>query len=360
MMTGHGRKVILYSGEFNTSPCDEHVPLVTEERRQSWFGPHDLGSLERGGFDWEPSSPWWAEMNARAVGEISQHADKQDILCLIAGQSQQLIADALPALTVAEFGVGYEGIITDRRGGPVFCAFESHSHRHLVHGLKGWRRGREYDVVIPNFFDPDELPFGKKQKHYLLFVGRLIEQKGVHVAAQISAALGIPLKVAGPGATNHGDGWVTFPEGEARAPDLEYVGAVNVKQRAKLMGGALALLAPTLYVEPFGGVAVEAMMTGCPAVTTDFGAFTETVVEGVSGYRFQTLREAVDATKSAIGLDRHTVREYALQRYSLDAVRPLYQRWFHNLDGLWGEGWTDLARPSYGRSDTTSKVVNHA
>jgi hypothetical protein len=36
------------------------------------------------------------------------------------------------------------------------------------------------------------------------------------------------------------------------------------------------------------------------------------------------------------------VRDYALGRYSLEAVAPLYERWFDNLDGLWGEGWTAL------------------
>jgi glycosyltransferase involved in cell wall biosynthesis len=108
------------------------------------------------------------------------------------------------------------------------------------------------------------------------------------------------------------------------------------------MGGAAATLMPTIYVEPFGGVAVESMMCGTPVVTTDFGAFTETVVEGVSGYRFQTLQEAVDRTVLAMELDREAVRQHAVDLYSLDAVEPLYDRWFTNLDGLWGEGWTAL------------------
>jgi glycosyltransferase involved in cell wall biosynthesis len=120
------------------------------------------------------------------------------------------------------------------------------------------------------------------------------------------------------------------------------VGAVNAEERASLMGGAAVTLAPTVYVEPFGGVAVESMMCGTPVVTTDFGAFTETVVEGVSGFRFQTLQEAVDATEKAMGLDRVEVHTYAAGRYSLDAVAPMYERWFDNLDGLWGEGWTKL------------------
>lgn len=342
MMTGGNRKVILYAGEENTAACDEHVVLVTGEQREAWFGPHDLGSLERGGFDWNPASPWWSHMNARAIGEISARAKPTDLLLLSAGQAQQVVADALGSMIVAEFGVGYEGIIVKRHGlSPAFAAYESHTHRHLVYGLNRWQNHvRQYDTVIPNYFNPDELPEGDGGGGYLLFVGRLIQNKGVSTAARVADALGLRLLVAGPGATEWGDGFVRFPEGEARAPKLEYVGAVDAATRSELMGEAMVTLVPTTYLEPFGGVAVESMMCGTPVVTTDFGAFVETVLEGVSGYRFQTLQEAVDATDQAIDLNRSTVRDYAIENYSLDAVAPMYDRWFDNLGGLWGEGWT--------------------
>jgi glycosyltransferase involved in cell wall biosynthesis len=343
MMFGRERKVILYSGEYNTAPCDEHVAVLTEERRQSWFGPHELGDLERGGFSWDSSKPWWVEMNARAAGEIASRVEPTDLICVTAGLAQKLVADAHPANVVAEIMVGYEGILPTRRPSPAYCAFESHTHRHLVHGLNSNRSGREYDTVIPNQFDPDELPFSPQAEDYLLFVGRMIPAKGITEAAKVAAALDMRLIVAGPGAEEVGDGYIKFTEGgEAYAPKIEYVGAVGVEERARLMGGAAVLLAPTRYLEPFGGVAVEAMMCGTPVVTTNFGAFVETVEEGLTGYRFQTLQEAVDMTAAAMNLDRSAVRRRALERYSLEAVAPLYERWFANLDGLWGKGWDAL------------------
>ncbi len=343
MMTGRDRKVILYAGEENTAACDEHVVCVTAQEREKWFGPHELGSLERGGFDWNPQSPWWTTMNGRAIGEILKRHHPTDLLCLSAGQAQQVIADALGPLIVAEFGVGYEGVIHTRQGlSPAFAAYESHTHRHLVYGLNRWQNSvREYDTVIPNYFNPAELPYGHGGD-YLLFVGRLIQNKGVATCGQIAAALDMKLIVAGPGATEWGDGFVKYPEGAAYAPKLEYVGAVDAKTRSELMGGAAVTLVPTVYAEPFGGVAVESMMCGTPVVTTDFGAFVETVREGVSGYRFMTLQEAVDATEMAMDLDRGCVERYANEKYSLDAVAPMYDRWFDNLDGLWGAGWTAL------------------
>ena len=343
MMTGDKRKVILYGSELNTAPCDEHVIVVTEERRQKWFGKDDHNDLTRGGFDWEPSSPWWSEMNSRTIGEIQKRCDDRDLLLLIAGRTQQIIADAIPQLTVAEFGVGYEGIITDRKGGPSFAAFESYSHQHFVYGTFGWRfPGRYgYDCVIPNYFDPADFPHKNNgDGKYLLFVGRLIANKGPHIAAMIAKALDMPLVVAGPGAVSQTENSVTADE--IHIEPCQYVGPVGVEKRAELMAGAAALLAPTTYIEPFGGVAVEAMMCGTPAVTFDVGAFTETIPHGLAGYRFHTLEEGVRYTKKALELNNDQIRDYALSRYSLDAVRPLYNDWFDRLDGLWDGGWDTI------------------
>ena len=347
MMMQRERRVILYSGEHNEAPCDDHVVVVTDKQQARWFTPHDENDLGRGGFSgpeaWNWDRPWWLEMNARAVGEIQKRADKTDLLCLSQGWSQKLVAEALPAMIVAEVMVGYRGIIDFPRASPSFAAFESNSHRAMVYGEKGWQNSpREGDVVIPNQFDPDELSLGDGGGDYLLFVGRVVERKGLFYACKIADALDMPLVVAGPGGSQPEEDLLVGEGGRWRCRNLEYVGAVGIKERDRLMGDAACLLAPTLYAEPFCGVAVEAMMCGTPVVTTDFGAFTDTVSPGVSGYRFQTLQEAVDLTQAAIQLDREAVRDYAMSRFSLNAVRPLYERWFDNLDLLWGEGFTTL------------------
>jgi glycosyltransferase involved in cell wall biosynthesis len=47
---------------------------------------------------------------------------------------------------------------------------------------------RIYSWVIPNYFDPDDFPQpDQRDGSYLLFVGRLIANKGAHVAARIAA-----------------------------------------------------------------------------------------------------------------------------------------------------------------------------
>jgi glycosyltransferase involved in cell wall biosynthesis len=105
------------------------------------------------------------------------------------------------------------------------------------------------------------------------------------------------------------------------------------------MAGARALLCPTTYIEPFGAVAVEAQICGTPAIATDWGAFPETVEQGVGGYRFRTLAEGVKAVELAGKLKSKEIRQAALATYSLDAVGPRYDRWFKQLLTIWDRGW---------------------
>lgn len=303
------------------------VELTDEEERLSLFGPDDPGRPPV----W-PTDAQWLVFNTRAVEAIRDRAQPDDLVLLAGGYSQRPIAEALPHLTACEPGVGYEGIATQ------FCAFESHAWRHHIYGKNGIDDGRWLDTVIPNYFDPGDYPAGDGSGGYLLFLGRVVTRKGPQVAAEIARAAGMPLLVAGPLPDPDGPDWVDLGGG------VEYVGPVNASERAELLGNAAVLLAPTLYVEPFGGVAVEAQLCGTPAVTSDWGGFTETVPDR---HRFRTLQQGVDAVERALAADRAETRERALSRYSLDAVAPLFDAWFDQLKTLYQDGWYTLKAAAY-------------
>ncbi len=186
-----------------------------------------------------------------------------------------------------------------------------------------------------NFFDPEEWTLHEKED-YLVFVGRLIARKGPHVAAEIAREFGMPLLVAGSGMSEVREGLIQCQDGTRIEGDVHYVGTVGWEERNVLMGRARALLAPTTYIEPFGAVVVEAMLSGTPSLATDWGAFSEVLPPE---RRFRTLAEGCEAVESALHLSPAALQQEALERWSLEAVAPLYERWFDELASLWDAGW---------------------
>jgi glycosyltransferase involved in cell wall biosynthesis len=335
MLRRQGHRVVLYGPDAIDCEPDEHVVVTTQADRDRWgFG--DGFDTAVTPFLWDRSQPYWAEPEARLVDALRDRVQPRDIV--LPTTSLQLHAcypvcgTELRNPITAEWAVGYEGVAAP------FCAFESYAWMHHVYGLRGWRNGRAYDQVIPNFFDPADFPRVRRpSRDYLLYVGRVVNRKGVYEASLVAERCGMPLVVAGPGGRVDA-GVVHTVEGQPLAGDVDYVGPVGFQRRAELMGNAACLLAPTLYVEPFGGVAVEAMLAGTPVVASDWGSFTEIVTDMV-GRRFRTLQQGADAVSGCATLDRQTIRAYASSRWSLDAVGPMFSRWFQQLDGLWGKGW---------------------
>jgi len=198
MMKARGHEVVLYSGEENEAPCDEHVVMVKNREQREWFGKKDLGQFYP--ITWNPKDLHWRRTNDRVIRHIkrglkSGDYDKRDMVCVIAGSCNQQIAEAIPNST-PEYGVGYTGIFTH------LCAFESYSHMHNVYALRGIGDGRFYDTVIPNYFDPAEFALAERpeREEHLLFVGRLIARKGLAIAAKVAEATGRKLLLAGQGA----------------------------------------------------------------------------------------------------------------------------------------------------------------
>jgi len=331
MMTCQGVDVYLYSGELSDANCKEHVALVSEAQRYSWFGEMDMNTLPMTP-TWDDGDPPWKAMNAAAIGEIQRRYQEGDLILLTAGLAQKPIAEWFDKATVVEWGVGYEGWFTN------YVCFESHAWRHFCYGKRRIENGRFYDTVIPNFFVPGDFTLRDDKDDYLLFVGRVTQRKGPHLASDIAKKLGRRLLVAGPGVVEHSPNKIVGDQVILEGSHLEYLGVLGPKERDEVMGKAAALLAPTLYLEPFGGVVVEAQMCGTPVVTTNFGAFTETVNPFV-GATFNTLNEGARAVESVLGLRPSMIRKQAMSRYSLSVVGPIYQEWFNRLGSLSQGGW---------------------
>jgi glycosyltransferase involved in cell wall biosynthesis len=332
MLHSLGYDVRLYAGEVNEAPCTEHVQLFSRAEQASMFGKYDWS---RDVFN-EWSGPEWDLWNQRAIEAIRVRMEPGDILAMSMGYSQRSVAEALPGLWPVEVGIGYKGVWAPYR------VFESYAWMHHIAAREASDDIRYYDVVIPNSFEADDFPLGAGTGGYALFVGRMIRRKGIQIAVDATARLGIPLVVAGQGVIDSGSGWLQGIDIRVEGDHIRHVGVVGPEERARLMGEASFVMTPSIYLEPFCGVHVEAMMCGSPVVATDWGAFTETFTHGLHGFRCRVLSEFVEAGRRAQDLDRKKIRKFAHGRYSTAVIRHSYDAYFKRLATLRGKGWYEM------------------
>ncbi len=332
MLKSLGHYVTCYGGEGSDVDCDEFVQVLSNAERIACYGEYDWKAEF---FKHDPADAAHQAFNRNAIAAILERAQQRDFLLCPMGNYDKPIADAVGLMTV-ESGIGYEGIFAK------FKVFESHYWQAHVYGLTGQRNGNFYDDVIWNYFDPDDFPHGMHKGDYFLFMGRLISRKGLDIAVQVTRHLGVKLIVAGQGSLVNPAENLKCDE-----PHVTHIGTVDATQRAELMGNAIATFAPTLYLEPFGGVAAESQLAGTPTIATDWGSFPEIVEQDITGWRCHTFQEFINASKRAVAHHgssewHNRIRALAVQRFSMDTAKLKYQAYFDRLSDLWRNGWYEL------------------
>lgn len=180
--------------------------------------------------------------------------------------------------------------------------------------------------VIPHGIEFAAFPFADRPEGYLLFLGRMLADKGPAQAIRIAQATGMPLILAGPAQ----DGYDIREESAVDGERIRWVGRVAAEERNRLLAGAVALLFPLVYPEPFGLVLLEAMACGTPVLATELGAVAEIVEPGTTGFLAPNWKGLAALVPDASALDRATVRRVASQRFDvalmIDRHEALYRQ----------------------------------
>jgi glycosyltransferase involved in cell wall biosynthesis len=154
----------------------------------------------------------------------------------------------------------------------------------------------------------------------LVFLGRIEEIKGPHLAIEIAQRLGRRLVIAG-NVPDDKRGWVAeHVTPHVDGTNVTFVGPVDDAAKNWLLGEAAALLMPILWDEPFGIVMAEAMACGTPVLGLARGAVSEVVEDGVTGFVRGDVDALVAASADLSALDRATCRERVERLYSANAV----------------------------------------
>src|SRR4051812_30682446 len=187
----------------------------------------------------------------------------------------------------------------------------------------------DYVGTVHHGIDTDALPFGAAGGEDLVAFGRIHPDKGTHTAIEIARRAGRRLILCG--IVQDRRYFDEKVEPHIDGDRVVYRGSVGPEDRAAVLGGALALLHPIEFAEPFGLSVVESMACGTPVVAYRKGSMPEVVDEGVTGRLVDTVDQAVAAVAGIGDIDRWACRARARQRFGADRMVDDYLRIYRKL-----------------------------
>lgn len=323
MMKDRGHEIIHYGHEDSNLVCDEHVTVLTNQDFKKTYGSHNWRETF---FRFDITDDVHQKFFRNAITEIQKRKQKNDFLLPFWGAGVRPICDAHSSdMIVVEPGIGYAGGHWAK-----WKVFESYAIYHAYCGLNNVGQCNQswYDVVIPNYFDLNDFEYSEKKEDYFLYLGRVYDGKGVRVAIQAAERAKVKLVVAGQKEDNY-----YIPS------HVEYVGYADTETRKALMKSAKASFLPSMYVEPFGGVQIENLLSGTPTITTDWGCFAENNIHGLTGYRCRTMGDFLSAIENIDKIKPSDCRKWG-ENFSLEKVGEMYEKYFQDVLNVYtGKGW---------------------
>jgi glycosyltransferase involved in cell wall biosynthesis len=158
---------------------------------------------------------------------------------------------------------------------------------------------------------------------YFAFLGRIAPEKRVDTAIRIAEHCGVTLKIAAKIDRADRDYYDEKIKPMMNSPFVEYVGEINDHEKSAFLSGAIALLVPIDWPEPFGLVMIEAMACGTPVIAFNRGSVPEVITDGVTGFIVEDEAGAIGAVDrlshlSRSGIRRHFEQHFTAKRMALD------------------------------------------
>ena len=179
---------------------------------------------------------------------------------------------------------------------------------------------------------PAELLLPKPIKpSYFAFLGRIAPEKRVDRAIRIAEHCGVPLKIAAKVDKVDQDYFNDQIKPMLGNGNCEYIGEISDREKSEFLSGAIALLVPIDWPEPFGLVMIEAMACGTPVIAFNRGSVPEVVEDGLTGFVVEDVNGAIGAVDRLEHLSRAKVRRRFEERFT---ARRMAQDYLSAYRGL--------------------------
>jgi glycosyltransferase involved in cell wall biosynthesis len=166
---------------------------------------------------------------------------------------------------------------------------------------------------------------------YFAFLGRIAPEKGIDRAIRIAQHCGVPLKVAAKVDKADREYYDQQIHPMMKAANVEYVGEINDTQKSEFLSGAVVLLVPIDWPEPFGLVMIEAMACGTPVIAFNRGSAPEIVEDGLTGFIVEDINGAIGAVDRLRHLSREKTRRRFEERFTARRMAQDYLSVYRSL-----------------------------
>lgn len=313
-MTQRGHAVYHYGHPDSEVECTQHFDVISKETYEKDYGHQTWKEFNSEYVD-NDTHKEFNENTPRIINEVSR--GEKDMILTFWGFGHQKAAEKVKQGLIVEPSIGYESFFAPNR------VFISYTHMHTTLQKYGEKCPRWTDQVIPPAFDKDDFIFDDKKEDYLIYLGRMVDSKGVVIAQKLAQVLKMKIKFVGPQNMENSL--------DKNCKYSEFIHTVSFEERAKLLSKAKAMLMPSLYSEPCGWTMIEAMLCGTPVISTDWGGMAEYNLHGVTGFRCKSVNEFYHAVLLSDKINPHTARQYAIQHFDPQIVYKYYENYFEHL-----------------------------
>jgi len=166
---------------------------------------------------------------------------------------------------------------------------------------------------------------------YFAFLGRIAPEKGVDRAIRIAQHCGVRLKVAAKVDRADQDYYDEQIAPMMRAEHVEYIGEIADRDKSQFLSGAIALLVPIDWPEPFGLVMIEAIACGTPVIAFNRGSVPEVIDDGLTGLIVEDETGAIGSVDRLAHLSREKIRRRFEERFTARRMAQDYLSVYRSL-----------------------------
>jgi len=213
----------------------------------------------------------------------------------------------------------------------ILQVYKKYNHTSYYVSISNSDRSPELDYMatVYNGIDGREFTFNSESKDYLLFFGRIHQEKGVYESIQIARRSNRKLIISGLIQDQEYFDRKVKPYIDHH--QIMFAGNSGPEERNRLLGDAFALLHPVGFEEPFGLSVVEAMFCGTPVIAFNRGSMPELILDGKTGFLVRTVEEAKEAVSQIQTIDRRVCMEWATSKFSRQKMTEGYLEVYQHI-----------------------------